>query len=114
MSDVVKLTDKLIMREFSPTKKMYVFWCPACRNTHCINVGGDWKVNWEFNGNAERPTFTPSVKNTWDNQEENLHLCCHFNITDGRIIYHGDCTHELAGKTVDMEASQHLDYFDIR
>jgi hypothetical protein len=28
---------------------------------------------------------------------------CHLFITDGKIEYLADCTHELAGKTVEME-----------
>ena len=27
---------------------------------------------------------------------------CHLFVTDGKIIYCGDCTHELSGQTVDL------------
>jgi hypothetical protein len=65
---------------------------------------------WGYNGNADAPTFTPSVKVSWDwgpvedaepGHRQGYH-CCHFNVTDGKIIYHGDCTHKYAGQTLDL------------
>lgn len=64
------------------------------------------KFLWDFNGNLERPTFTPSLLQRWNEwQGEGVppktHVC-HSFITDGRIQFLGDCTHELAGQTVDL------------
>jgi hypothetical protein len=53
----------------------------------------------------ERPTFTPSVRHyipARDGRPEKT--TCHYFITDGQMVYCGDCEHELAGKTVPMEA----------
>lgn len=59
---------------------------------------------WQFNGDLERPTFSPSLlcqSNRWDGQRAVPHTC-HSFITDGRIQFLGDCTHALAGQTVDL------------
>lgn len=86
------------------------FWCKGCGVPHIINVGGNSGPQWGFNGNYERPTFTPSVKVSWpanqDASEEfkewRTERICHSFVTDGRIQYLGDCTHMLAGQTVDL------------
>lgn len=53
---------------------------------------------WEFNGNLERPTFSPSML-IYPN---GLHGRDHFFVRDGKIEYLSDSEHGLAGKTVDM------------
>lgn len=78
-------------------------WCPGCNDSHVIptsTVLGD--KAWGFNGDVERPTFTPSVLNTWKNEAEGLSFCCHYVITAGSIQFCGDCTHALAGQTVPL------------
>ena len=102
------------------------FMCPGCETTHEIAVRTDGS-GWGFNGDVSRPTFTPSVLvrsghyaphakkdgHCWctfnAKQEANgnppaLFVCtiCHSFVTDGRIQFLGDCTHELAGKTVEL------------
>ncbi len=72
----------------------YRFRCPGCNEWHIIYVKG--KVAWEFNGDVNSPTFTPSLKLTADG------YCCHSFIRAGKIQFLGDCTHELAGQTVDL------------
>ena len=52
--------------------------------------------NWTWNGDTEKPTLRPSVV-TWNDQER-----CHTWITDGQAIFLSDCTHEFAGKTLDL------------
>lgn len=65
---------------------------------------------WKFNGDFEKPTFTPSVNvrcNSPDHPSYNPEAkssVCHFIITDGKIAYCGDCTHELKGQTFDLES----------
>jgi hypothetical protein len=61
-----------------------------------------WKDRWTFNGDFEKPTFSPSL-NTWYGGSDGVPLHrCHSFIRDGRIEFLGDCTHALAGKTVDL------------
>lgn len=85
-------------------------WCPACKSGHEINVDkpNSSGAKWSFNGDFARPTFTPSV-NMQINPPGHPHyqpdvksVVCHYFITDGKIIYCGDCTHELRGQTVDL------------
>lgn len=86
------------------------FFCKGCNAPHMINIGTGPGPRWGFNGNHEKPTFTPSIKVSWpanpDATEEfkewRTERVCHSFVTDGRIQYLGDCTHELAGQTVDL------------
>lgn len=56
---------------------------------------------WAFDGDAEQPSFTPSVKNTWDDPN-GIPQCDHIIVTKGRVEYCTDCTHEWAGTTHDL------------
>lgn len=84
-----------------------------------VTVGEGPGPRWTYNGNPDAPTFTPSVlcqgKQTekdasgrWTGEwvrgpdGEPLPFVCHSFITDGRIQFLGDCTHALAGQTVDL------------
>jgi hypothetical protein len=75
--------------------------------------------NWTFNGDYDRPTFSPSIKVTghqvirdesgkwtgeWarDAAGNAVPSVCHSFIRDGQIQFLGDCTHTLAGKTVPL------------
>lgn len=69
-----------------------LWWCIACDEYH--QDGG----KWEFNGDPEKPTFSPSFLL----HETPTHKRCHTFIRNGKIEYLGDCTHDYAGKTVDM------------
>jgi hypothetical protein len=74
----------------------HLHWCPGCNETHRI------PKSWTFNGSQDAPTFTPSVKHTWTYDNERSEHCCHYFIRDGNIEFCGDCTHEMAGKTVPL------------
>lgn len=88
------------------TKKVsgegWVIYCPACDEHHVLSN------KWLFSGTIEQPTFTPSLKVSGclrqpDNDGKNgVYGVCHSVITDGKIIYQNDCTHALAGKTVEL------------
>jgi hypothetical protein len=75
----------------------YVFYCPGCKCNHSFDCRIDGKrPSWTFDGDIDRPTFSPS-----------LHYpdrVCHLFVKNGQIQFLSDCTHELAGKTVEMEA----------
>lgn len=89
----------------------FIFWCLGCKEYHQINT--DEKIKWDFNGDMEKPTFSPSYL-TWRDPKPDVDpkydkdgkyrngFRCHSYITDGKIQYLSDCTHELAGQTVDM------------
>lgn len=88
------------------------FRCPGCGDVHALPVGEGPDPRWGYNGDVERPTFTPSILVTWsepsdvpeefDDTSKDLKHVCHSFVTDGRIQFLGDCTHTLAGQTVDL------------
>lgn len=57
---------------------------------------------WTYNGDPEKPTFSPSILERW-NDPAGKPECNHFFVTDGAIQYLDDCTHEFAGKTVELQ-----------
>lgn len=57
---------------------------------------------WTFNGNLEKPTFSPSLLVTGYLNAEQPDGVCHSYITDGKIQYLSDSTHEYAGKTIEL------------
>jgi hypothetical protein len=65
-------------------------WCPGCEEMHVL----PWKRGgWTFNGDFERPTFTPSFKHS-----DGAGNVCHYILTDGVLDFCGDSTHALRGK----------------
>lgn len=83
-------------------KGFYTFYCPGCGCDHFINTNPAFGAVWQFNGNMEKPTVSPSllVNPGKGNPTQPI---CHFFIKEGQLQYLNDCTHVLAGKTVDME-----------
>lgn len=88
-----------------------LFYCEGCQMLHGVND------IWSFNNNFEKPTFSPSVlvrgvQDITDEEYDLLRsgvkveprpLVCHSFVADGRIQYLNDCTHSLAGLTVDLK-----------
>jgi len=75
--------------------KDLLFECPGCGIAHAFRVSGPGPV-WEWNGDLDRGTFSPSLLCRWD---ENV---CHAFVRAGRIQFLNDCTHPLAGQTHDI------------
>lgn len=80
---------------------MVCFYCPGCKRMHGIYVDKNHPVHWDFNGDYENPTFSPSIK-VETGHYPNKPDICHSFIHDGKIQYLSDCTHDLAGQTIDM------------
>lgn len=76
----------------------YWHWCQGCNRVHRIRTGPGDGPRWSFNGNAGRPTFSPSVRHTRGNAAGPT--VCHYVITNGEIAYCDDCTHPLVGMRV--------------
>ena len=79
----------------------YYFKCPGCKYLHPFHTDASAHPNgstWQFNGNVDKPTFTPSLLVN-DHYPPSR---CHLFLTDGKIQFLSDCHHELAGQTVDM------------
>lgn len=106
------MPDRAALAEASDGQHV-LFWCPGCEEGHQVTVG-----TWTWNGRLDLPTFTPSVLirgNQWPEGEypeyhKTAHASvpaggetvCHTFVTDGRIQFLDDCTHTLAGQTVDL------------
>lgn len=101
--------------------KYLTFWCPGCEMAHSphqVKVVGPG--SWGWNGDVDKPTFTPSVLVTYSMghppvtpanfeqykaapwEQTKVKHTCHSFVTDGRIQFLTDCTHALAGQTVDL------------
>ncbi len=44
-----------------PDGEAYVFWCPGCDCHHIFNTLRQRRPVWTFDGDMERPTFSPSL-----------------------------------------------------
>jgi hypothetical protein len=109
---------KLLVREGGYAK----FWCPGCEEFHYLHVKPGQPAGWEYNGNADAPTLSPSVlvrqghhvpgqkqpPNCWycneaakDGQPTFCYQC-HSYVKDGMIQFLDDCTHRLKGQTVPL------------
>ena len=101
-----------------------MFRCPGCNENHMIRVGDGSGPGWTFNGDYDRPTFSPSVlvrtghyvpgfengpcwctyAKEHPEEEDDGFKCavCHSFVRDGQIQFLSDCTHALAGQTVPL------------
>lgn len=74
------------------------FYCPGCKHGHPYVV-----PRWTFNGDWERPTFSPSLLVFSRHPETGARQThCHLYLRDGRLEFLSDSAHELAGQTVDL------------
>lgn len=84
-----------------------MFRCPGCDGSHMVRVEGEGRPRWDFDGNYDRPTFRPSILVRYDGADAGADgappAVCHSFVTNGQIQFLGDCTHALAGRTVDLE-----------
>lgn len=95
---------KIYPEQSNTEYKQYAFFCPGCKCAHAFNT------KWQFNGDMEKPTITPSILVTWPAnpkaeerfKEWRTERKCHSYVTDGRIQFLSDCTHDLKGQTVDL------------
>ena len=75
----------------------YRFHCPGCKSPHVIPTV-PYANGWGFNGDESSPTFSPSILV----HPTEVSPRCHSFVENGRIRFLSDCTHELAGQTVDL------------
>jgi hypothetical protein len=64
---------------------------------------------WSFDGNHESPTCSPSFLTTLTYGDGRPQHRCHSFIRNGKIEYLSDCTHKLAGQTIDMVPWEDID-----
>lgn len=99
------------VKRFGEGHEEYLLKCPGGCGEHRVIVrwgasAGKAEPAWTFNGDLDRPTFHPSLLVRWQftNAEHGFdesHVC-HSFIRDGKILFLGDCTHKLAGQTVEL------------
>lgn len=103
----------------------YMYWCPGCKHPHHVTVKqspGRTGPVWGWNGDEANPTFSPSILSRWfelsdegnrmitekiplpegQTRYPGKDMVCHVFVENGKIRFLDDCTHELAGKTVDI------------
>jgi hypothetical protein len=78
-----------------------LWWCPGCKMPHSVPVNGP--RGWTWDGNLERPTLSPSVLIRMPSGAPPKQRICHSFVRDGRMDFLSDCTHKLAGQTVELE-----------
>ena len=89
------------------------FCCPGCGYGHgpiIARPAGTTGPTWGWNNDLERPTFTPSLMVQTGpmptvpagRPDAGKTHVCHSFIRDGQIQFLSDCTHALAGQTVDL------------
>lgn len=100
-----------------PFPERWGFYCPGCAlqiaaqnpdmgpdtvhlfSVHIANV----RDVHRFNFDANRPTLEPSLLVTGGSGDRR----CHSYVRDGRIQFLSDCTHPLAGQTIDLPEIVH-------
>ena len=87
----------------SESDGILLFRCPGCNNLpHQIRIKqSPNKCCWGFNNDFDKPTFTPSYLLQWIGANDQ-NCVCHSFITDGNIQFLNDCTHDLAGQTIEI------------
>lgn len=83
-------------------RRLFV-WCPGCDEMHApavAGVDGDMPDGacWDWDGNAESPTISPSLLVYGSASGGN----CHSFIRNGCWEFLPDSNHQLAGQTVPM------------
>lgn len=119
---------KVALEIQQPSQFQYMIFCPGCGCGHGLRVGQSSGPSWTFDGDLEKPTFSPSLlievhdftpKGRADYEAwkaagfpreddkpmkfESAPTRCHSYITGGEIRFLSDCTHALAGKTVPLQ-----------
>ncbi len=79
------------MAKIKETGNQYYFHCPGCDMVHGVGK------SWEFNGDLEKPTFSPSVLVIGPPG-----LRCHSYIKNGMIQFLSDCHHGLKNQTIEL------------
>lgn len=97
MSRVMELTNK------NETEVQMFFECPGCNIGHSFRIKGKGPI-WTWNNDTEKPTFSPSLLVRWHKGGiGGTKEVCHSFVKNGQIQFLSDCTHHLAGKTVDLK-----------
>lgn len=95
-----------------------MFVCPGCQKEksgpagslgsshssglHMLPVNSeDHSPSWNWDGNLEAPTVSPSILTRWGNDSIGIHVC-HSFLRNGVFEYLSDCTHSYASQQVPL------------
>lgn len=92
--------DRMILIEENDIKTALLYM-PGLPMHVQINLAGPHPV-WGWNGSKDKPTFSPSVLTRIPWGTERREIVNHVFIRDGRISYLSDCSHEFAGRSMDL------------
>jgi hypothetical protein len=130
----MQVSSKLRSGEWGPGGLAYYFWCPGCEELHSFITQRSDSFRpsgplWDFDGNMECPTFSPSLimwcghyadlrhgrptDSCWctynekliaEGKEPSRFKCsiCHLFLKSGMLQFLPDSTHHLAGKTIPL------------
>lgn len=115
MNPVLRKVNLTVPKDTPPATYCLV-WCPGCEDMHQIYVEGRSPSHtWEWNGDEQKPTFSPSLLvrgKQWPEDSEFYmpthpvspggDTVCHSFIRGGQWEFLADSTHHLAGQTVEM------------
>lgn len=83
----------------SADRELMGYWCQGCECLHLVNVKADVRPAWQWDGNVEKPTLSPSIRTFYsarDGQPESTR--CHHFLRGGVIEYLNDSAeHALRG-----------------
>ena len=78
----------------------FLIYRPACKCSHLFPVEGE--MTWSWNGDLDKPTFSPSMLVNADLSNPTTPRC-HSFVRNGEWHYLKDSTHEMAGYIVPLE-----------
>lgn len=81
-------------------------WCPGCELAHRVEMVGESgdvpPVAWEWDGNLDAPTISPSILTWGTHKGDGSERRCHSFVRAGQWEFLSDSTHALAGQTVPL------------
>ena len=79
---------------------VFEFYCQGCECFHNVWTNKNEAPCWNFNGDVNFPTISPSILVTRPLPVKPE--ICHSFINNGKIQYLSDCSHSLKGQTIDL------------
>lgn len=89
---------KAAIKDLGVGEPCLLFNCPGCGHWHEVTT---WRI-WTFNGNVDAPSLTPSVNNKVGPFPDGHIEICHFVLTDGKVSFCNDCTHDKRNQVLDL------------
>ncbi len=73
-----------------------IVFCPGCKEIHRFDS------RWEWDGDVDKPTFSPSMLVTSPDHKDKNKQVCHSFLKKGIWQFLNDCTHKLAGQKIPL------------